>query len=445
MIKMIVDRCSFFVAWCVTLFWRARMPELSIDFSAARRFILGRQGLWPGRRWQGLAGTEQALRITEAVQVDPLIVIARNHDLTLHSRVIDYQPEQLDRLLYADRLFFDYGGAIFIFPLDELPYWRVAMQRTGQEPRWAKFAQQRPDLIDEVKMELRRRGPLGNRDFEGRARGDNYRSGKDSGLAMYYLWLTGELMTHHRRNFDRVYDFRRNIVPNGLNRKATVVQAENFFAHKALAFMGLSRARTFTNSFAGFIERRVSLAEAQKRLNKMIHAGEVVSLQVEGWREPLYALAEDEPLLAALTAGNVPLEWQPLETTTQEETIFLAPLDIVSARGRAKVWFDFDYVWEVYKPTPQRRWGYYTLPILYGDRLVARCDPKLDRSTSTLLIKGLWLETPTLAEDSQFVSALTRGLRRFMQFLHTQAIDLSAIRTSKAEVKLAKKLKSQFM
>ncbi len=419
------------------------MADLSIGCTAARRFLLGRQGLWPGRRWQGLAGAAQALRATEAVQIDPLIVIARNHDLTLHSRVIDYQPEHLDQLLYRDRLFFDYGGAIFIYPMDELPYWRVAMQRKGQEPRWAKFAQQRPDLIKEVKTTLRRRGPLGNRDFEGRAHGDNYRSGKDSGLAMYYLWLTGELMTHHRRNFDRVFDFRQNIVSDGLNRKATVAECENYFARKALAFMGLSRTRTFTSSFAGFIERRVSLDEAQRRLSKMIDRGEVVALQVEGWKEPLYALAEDAPALTTLEAGDIPAAWRPLDTTTEEEAAFLAPLDIVSARGRAKVWFDFDYVWEVYKPAHQRRWGYYTLPILYGDRLVARFDPKLDRATNTLLINGLWLETPALAEDSQFVLALTRGLLRFKQFLKAQSIDLSAVKTAKAEVKLAKQLKTQ--
>src|SRR5512139_4056183 len=262
------------------------MSDLSIGLTAARRFILGRQGLWPGRRWQGLAGTAQALRTSEAVQVDPLIVIARNHDLALHSRVLDYRPEYLDQLLYRDRLFFDYGGAIFIYPIAELPYWRIAMQRKGQEPRWAEFAQQRPDLIKEVKAALRRRGPLGNRDFDGRADGDNYRSGKDSGIAMYYLWLTGELMTHHRRNFDRVFDFRQNVVTDGLNRKATVAQAENFFARKALAFKGLSLARTFGNTLWGFIERRVSLDEAQKRLRKMMAAGEAISLEVEGWREP---------------------------------------------------------------------------------------------------------------------------------------------------------------
>jgi uncharacterized protein YcaQ len=421
------------------------MSDLSIGRATARRFILGRQGLWPGRRWQGLAGAAQALRAIEAVQVDPLIVIARNHDLTLHSRVIDYQAEHLDQLLYRDRLFFDYGGAIFIYPMDELPYWHVVMQRKGQEPRWARFAQQRPDLIKEVKTVLRQRGPLGNRDFEGRARGDNYRSGKDSGIALYYLWLTGELMTHHRRNFDRVFDFRQNIVPDGLNRKASIAESENYFARKALAFKGFSTARSFGNTLWGFCERRVSLDEAQKRLNKMIRAGDVVSLQVEGWKEPLYTLAEDVPVLTALEAGNIPAAWRPLDTTTEEETVFLAPLDIVSARGRAKVWFDFDYVWEVYKPAHQRRWGYYTLPILYGDRLVARFDPKLDRTTNTLLINGLWLESPALAEDPQFVLALTRGLRRFLQFLNAQSIDLSAVKTAKAEVKLVKQLKTQLM
>ncbi|CAG0935959.1 hypothetical protein TFLX_04815 [Thermoflexales bacterium] len=417
------------------------MSDLMISRTTARRFILGRQGLWPGRRWQGLSGTAQALRISEGVQIDPLVVIARNHDLTLHSRVIDYQPEHLDQLLYRDRLFFDYGGTIFIYPLDELPYWRVAMQRKGLEPRWARFAQQRPDLIKEVKTALRQRGPLGNRDFTGRAYGDNYRSGKDSGIALYYLWLTGELMTHHRRNFDRVFDFHQNIVTDGLNRKATVAQAEDFFARKALAFKGLSTARSFGNSLWGFCERRISLDEAQQRLKKMMRAGEVAALEVEGWKEPLYALAQDLPVLTTLEAGKAPAEWKPLDTTTEDEAVFLAPLDIVSARGRAKVWFDFDYIWEVYKPAHLRRWGYYTLPILYGDRLVARFDPKLDRTTNTLLINGLWLETPALAEDPQFISALTRGLLRFKQFLNAQSIDLSPVKTAKAEVKLARKLK----
>jgi uncharacterized protein YcaQ len=153
-------------------------------------------------------------------------------------------------------------------------------------------------------------------------------------------------------------------------------------------------------------------------------------------------LSDDALLIEAVARGQVPDEWRPLDTTTNDEAVFLAPLDIVSARGRAKVLFDFDYVWEVYKPVEQRRWGYYTLPILYGDRLVARFDPKLDRTTNTLILNGLWLEEPALAEEAAFINAFAGGLQRFMRFLNATRIDLSAVR-SRAEATVARALRRQ--
>jgi uncharacterized protein YcaQ len=116
-----------------------------------------------------------------------------------------------------------------------------------------------------------------------------------------------------------------------------------------------------------------------------------------------------------------------LETTTAEEAVFLAPLDHVIARGRAKVLFGFDYVWEVYKPGHQRKFGYYTLPILWGDRLVGRFDSKLDRTTNTFVILGLWLEEKALGRDNAFAEALARGFARFVTFLGASKIDAKAI------------------
>ncbi|HEV2405337.1 MAG TPA: crosslink repair DNA glycosylase YcaQ family protein, partial [Ktedonobacterales bacterium] len=113
--------------------------------------------------------------------------------------------------------------------------------------------------------------------------------------------------------------------------------------------------------------------------------------------------------------------------STTEEVVFLAPLDPVSARGRAKALFGFDYVWEVYKPERQRTFGYYTLPILWGDRLVARFDSKLDRTTNTLVILGLWLEEETLGKDEAFATALARGFARFVTFLGASTLDARAI------------------
>src|SRR5262249_7912371 len=102
--------------------------------------------------------------------------------------------------------------------------------------------------------------------------------------------------------------------------------------------------------------------------------------------------------------------------------------DPVSARGRAAWLFDFDYKWEIYTPVEKRKWGYYVMPILYGDSLVARMDVKLDRPNKTLLIKGFWLEDPEMGKDSAFAEALSRGLIRFTRFHEVSRLDANAIR-----------------
>ena len=111
-----------------------------------------------------------------------------------------------------------------------------------------------------------------------------------------------------------------------------------------------------------------------------------------------------------------------------EEVTFLSPLDIVSARGRAKKLFDFEYIWEVYTPVHKRKWGYYVLPILYGDDLVARLDLKLDRTTMTLEIKGFWLEDEATCRDLDFANAFAKGLVRFAEFVQAKKVDMSALK-----------------
>lgn len=416
----------------------------TISSLTARRYILGQQGLWPGRRWIGQSGVAQALKEIEAIQIDPLNVVGRSHDIVLHSRVLDYQPPQFENVLYIDRLGFDWGGAVFVYPMAELPYWRAVMKRLKHHPQWGIFPQENGELINEVKRELRQRGPLGNRDFEGRRRVDHYRASKDSGLALYYLWRSGELMTHSRRgNFERVFGFRDQIAPQAVNRIASIKQAERFFARKTLAFMGLMTARAWRLGFAGNIDRTITPMEAQHWLDRLIKSKEFSLVNVAGWKEPAYLLAKDQDLLLNLEAGQIPDQWRPIDTTTEEEVLFLAPLEIVSARGRAKNLFDgYEYIWEVYKPEHQRRWGYYTLPILYGDRLVARIDPRHDKASNTLVINGLWLDDRSLAKDAAFMRALMRGLTRLLKYLNTEEIDVSQLQ---AKVKGRNDLEAQWI
>jgi uncharacterized protein YcaQ len=401
------------------------MIEISADM--ARRFILGKQGLWPGRRRQGIQGTEQAMRAMEYLQLDPLQIIARSHDIKLHSRVLDYTPGMWEDAAYQQRKFFDWGGWLAARPMEELPHWRVVMRRERESnSRLRDLARDHADAIVEMRAILQERGVVSNRDFEmaTRTRTQSYRGRKDSALALYYLWRTGEVMTHHRERFERVYALTANVAPAHLICESSEDETDRFLVKKEIGFDGLSRVKRTSDSY----QRGEPDRAAAQRLESMLADGDIIEVQVEGWKARHYALGSDARTLRELSAGRIPEEWTPLETTTTEEVVFLAPLDPVSARGRAKTLFDFDYVWEVYKPEPQRKFGYYALPVLWGDRLVARFDSKLDRTTNTFVILGLWLEDEALGNDEAFAEALARGFARFVTFLGAGKLDAKAIR-----------------
>ena len=419
------------------------MTLINISKQTARRFILGKQGLWPGRRWRGKKGTADAIRACEAVQLDPLNVIARSQDIVLHSRVLDYKPEYLYKVAYEDREFFDYGGWLAMYPMSDLPYWRVHMNKRSRDKRIEGFVLSHEELFEQVRAELRKRGPLGNRDFEGNKVGLwNYRGRKDTSLALFDMWLSGELMMHHRNGFDRVYDFRENIAPKEYDTVATEKEAEEFFVRKSVSFVGLAREGNMRATVDYYMRNGYSKAKAANLLDGLKESGVYKQVQIEGGREPYLVLTEDVKALESLEGGRVPKGWNPKETSTLEEVTFLAPLDIVSARGRAKKLFDFVYVWEVYVPAHKRRWGYYVLPILYGDDLVARLDPKLDRTTMTLEIKGFWHEDDAPVKDVKFANALAKGLIRFAKFVEAKRVDVSAIKPISLRRHIQMKLKA---
>lgn len=403
---------------------------LTIDIGTARRFILGKQGLWPGRRWRGVEGTAQAMHAIDYLQLDPLQIIARSHDITLHSRVLDYTPGLWEEVTYQQRQFFDWGGWLAARPMDELPYWRVVMRREREhDARLRSTARDHAAAIEEMRTILRERGTVTNRDFAmaTRTRTQSYRGRKDSALALYYLWRTGEVMTHHRANFERVYALTETVAPAQFIGESNEDATDRFLIKKEVSFAGLARLNRASDAFF----RGAPFDKAKQLREALLADGDLIEVQVAGWKAIHYALSSDAALLHELNAGRVPQVWTPLATTTTAEVVFLAPLDQVSARGRAKLLFDFDYVWEVYKPAHQRKFGYYTLPILWGDQLVARFDSKLDRtqraSANTFVILGLWLEKQELGTDKLFAAALARGFARFVTFLGARTVDTAAI------------------
>ena len=215
---------------------------MEISRQTARRFILGRQGLWPGRRWRGMAGTERAMRAMEHLQLDPLGIMAQAQDLMLHSRVIDYHPDDWARLTYDMRRFFDWGGWLAARPMEEMPYWRRLMRRERENGHWREVEHEHHATIVEMRKELRERGTITNRDFTmaSRKRTDSYRGRKDSAVALYYLWRVGEAMVHHRERFERVYAPTEAIVPRALLEEASDAETDDFMRRKHVAFEGIS-------------------------------------------------------------------------------------------------------------------------------------------------------------------------------------------------------------
>jgi len=402
---------------------------LTIDIDVARRFILGKQGLWPGRRWRGLAGTEQAMREIQYLQLDPLQIIARSHDIQLHSRVLNYKPGMWENITYQQRKFFDWGGWLATRPMDELPFWRVVMHRERDghvdcDQRIHQNGTRYADVIEEVRGILRGRDSISNRDFkmaEQTRVHSSYRGRKESSLALYYLWRTGEVMTTRRENFERLYALTEKVAPSQFIYERSDEEVDRFLIKKEIAFSGLSRLQRTGG-------RGVPFGQKKRLCETLLAEGDIIEVRVEGWRATHYALAGDAEFLADLASGRVPSAWAPVDTTTTDEVVFLAPLDPVSARGRAKILFGFEYVWEVYKPRDKRQYGYYTLPILWADQLVARFDSRFDRANNTFIILGFWLEDSRLAKDAAFAEALANGLRRFIDFLGASKLDAKAIR-----------------
>ncbi len=409
---------------------------LKIDLLTARRFVLGRQGLWPGRRWRGTAGVSKAMHAVEYLQLDPLQIIARSHDITLHSRVLDYKPGLWEKPAYGQRKFFDWGGWLAVRPMDELPYWRVIMHRERDgKTRVAQMELDHAKAVVEMRQILRERGTVSNRDFEmaSRVRTQSYRGRKDSALALYYLWRIGDVMTHHREKFERVYALAENVAPKRLLVEADEDEADRFLISKEIAFSGITRLARNQESFF----RGVPFDHMAKLRTDMLDSGEIVEVQVEGWKQMHCVLGKDVKALKDVAAGRVPKAWKPVGADTTEEAVFLAPLDPVSARGRAKLLFDFEYIWEVYKPQHLRKFGYYTLPILWGDKLVGRFDSKLDRTSNTFIIIGLWLEDKKLAKNANFAEALAAGFKSFVAFLGAGKLDVKKVAGTSLRKRLA--------
>jgi hypothetical protein len=391
------------------------IPRFELGRAVARRFLVLRHFLAPPRSLT--AGPADVMRVVERIgslQFDPLEVAGRNHDLVLLARVAGYERAWTDRLLYEERVLFEaYNKGLSLLPTAELPWYRLTWDRARAEHDGGAFDEHAP-LVEELLDRIRSNGPLSSTDVEPRAAIDwHWRPTNQVRAILEALAQAGILGLARRDGNRRVYDLAERLFPADLLAQRPDERDQRghrllsrYRAHGLLGAGGQSELWYGTG--------RTAAERADLRAG-LVGAGALVPVAVEGVRGLRFVVA-DEVALVEQAEREVAAGLPP--GSLGASAAFLAPLDpLVWDRDLLRALFDFDYVWEVYVPARKRRWGYYVLPILYGDRLVGRIEPRIDRAARTLRVIGLWWEpgVDPLAEP-QLAEAVAEALDAHRRF-----------------------------
>jgi uncharacterized protein YcaQ len=363
----------------------------TISLTALRRLVITAQG-YVGRRRSGTArDVESAIRRLSCVQLDSISTVARSHRIALASRVGTYPKGAVSRLLARGRIFEYWAHEACLLPVEDWPLFVGAMQDGGR--RWyGEVERTHPHLADEILEEIRARGPLGSRHFEGSTEGGMW-NWKPAKAMLERLWNRGDLVICGRQGFQRLYDLPERVLPLDVLDAPLPTRDERL---RALALKAVHARGALTE--AGIVEHwrlKGGARPIRAVVDGLADEGLVERLQVEDGGAPVV----------------VPRDAR-LDRAAPTTSVLLSPFDnLLWDRPFARRVFGFDHLIEVYKPQPQRRYGYYVLPLLWRDRIVGRADLKSDRASDTLLVKAFHREDGVRASDA-LDEALDRALDR---------------------------------
>lgn len=394
------------------------MPEAleTVSPEAARTLLLDAQGLLDDpRRRADAAVVQELIERLGFVQVDSINIVERAHHLTLASRLDGYRPPLLARLLERQRsLFEQWTHDASAIPTRWFEHWQPRFARYAERipahPWWRARLGPDPDqVIAHVLDRVTREGPLLSRDFE-EEKGERLSAWWGWGpqkAALEHLWRTGRLVVARRINFHKVYDLTERVLPEAAARpRPSPDEHRDWACRTALDHLGIAT----TGEIAAFWHS-IDPPEAAAWAEEAASRGEIVPVQVG----VIGNGTGDEARLRR--AWAVPDWRERLERAPAPppRLRLLSPFDpILRDRKRCLRLFGFDYRFEAFVPAEKRVYGYYTLPILEGDRLVGRLDPKLDRATGTLIVRQLWWEPgvkPGSGRRAGLEAALTRLTR----------------------------------
>jgi uncharacterized protein YcaQ len=390
------------------------MEKLTLTKRQACRLLLAHQGLWPPYGLGGKSGVLDIIRRVGCIQFDPLNIVGRNPDLILQARVADFSPEMLEELLYEDRKLVEgWDKMMSIYCVEDWPFFCRRRQEARQHPG-KRFEAVRP-IVPRVRQEIEACGPLSSIDLDFDQTVDwPWGPTRSARAALESLYWCGELVIHHRVNTRRVYDLASRHISEELlsapDPHETKEQYLDWYVLRRIGSVGLlwdKAGNAWLGSGVNSKERKAAL----KRLSKQ---GQVEEICVEGIGFPVHMRGEDKAIFEAVLNSQAPMP----------RAAILAPLDnLLWDRCFIEELFGFSYVWEVYKPVAERQYGYYVLPVLYGDRFVARVEPGRDKENGAVIVKNWWWE-PGVTPSEAMQAVLSDCFGRFLNYLGAEDLQV---------------------
>jgi uncharacterized protein len=378
---------------------------VEVTAEAARRFLVARHFLSPARSLEG--GPKAVLEVLHrlgSIQYDPIAVAGRNHDLMLHARVAGYEPGWCDALYDRREIFEATNKALSFVSTSEFPWFRQVMGRKG--PRFHNQALSDNAAVAKLVLErITAEGPLSSLDFDVTAGATKDWFGLPENAVRSVLegyTVAGVLGLARREGNIRYYDLLERLLP-------AAVLAHDPPERERLLHKMLSRYRAhglLGAGGAGGTFARIANGDVRKVLQKeLVEEGALLPVQVEGLRGKRFVVAEEAALL------ETPPEPAPT-------VAFVAPFDsLLWDTALLTSLFEFEFVWEGFFKPAKRRWGYYVLPILFGDRLVGRIEPRIDRDGGRVEVLGLWWQDGfTPRRTAGFVDAMRDALGAYLRF-----------------------------
>jgi uncharacterized protein YcaQ len=383
---------------------RLNFSDLSIG--EARRIALASQGFGhPRPARPGPRHIRETIRTLGLLQIDCVNVVAQAHHQVVYSRLGPYDRATFDDVAYRSGEFTEqWAHEASIIPVSTWPLLRHRMGASRIRP-WGfeRLMLAHPEYTLWVLEQVKERGPIGAEALPAPDGVDRRIAGAWVGTVPRAMleahFMRGELAVVERRSdFSRVFDVAERRIPaEHYGRRVEPDEADRELLRIAARAHGIAAAKDLADYF------RMKVGEVRPRIAELVEAGELTEVAVEGWRETAY-LHRDAAVPARIDAAAL-----------------LSPFDpVIWTRPRAKRLFDFDYRVEIFVPPPQRRWGFYVLPFLLGDRLVARVDLKADRAARRLNVRGAWAEAG--AHSADVAGPLAAELRTLAHWIGMETV-----------------------